>query len=257
SSPPDRVLILNRSDRVHGMCAPDGLHSGFRKSEVLDLTFPNQILHRAGHIFNRDIGIDTMLIEQIDHVCPESFQRSLSNFFDVLWSTVYADLLAFGTDLESELGGDHHSLAHWSQCFADELFIREWAVNFSRVKERDASFHRCSQKRNHLLLILRWAIARAHSHAAKADRRDFEIALAEFALVHFPKSLRKAGTHELTSYFLIFTSYFLHHSELSEAISIAKRYFTSDLSSLRHSSWWAHAERSVHRRQCCPSIQHK
>src|SRR5439155_9069591 len=190
----------NRSDRVHGMCSPDGLHSGFRKSEVLYLTFPNQILHRAGHIFDRNVRIDTMLIEQIDHVCPESFQRSLSNFFDVLWSTVDADLLAFGIVLESELGGDHHSLTHWSKRFADELFVREWAVNFSGVEERDASFHRCSQKRDHLLLILRRTVARAHSHAAESDCRYCQTALSKFTLLHF---LRKSGIQE-TRNFLFF-----------------------------------------------------
>ena len=170
------------------MCSPDGLHSGFRKSEVLHLTFPNQILHRAGHIFDRNVRIDTMLIEQIEHVCPESFQRSLSNFLNVLWSTVDADLLAFGTDLESELGGDHHSLTHWSQRFADELFVREWAVNFSGVEERDASFHCCSQKRDHLLLILRRTVARAHSHAAESDCRYCQTALSKFTLLHFQTS---------------------------------------------------------------------
>src|SRR5690348_14425746 len=99
------------------MCATDRLHSGFGKSEVLHLALLNEVLHCASHIFDRHARINTMLIEQIDHVCPESFQRSLSNLFDVFRSTVDADLLAFGTDLESELGGDDHSFTHWSQRF--------------------------------------------------------------------------------------------------------------------------------------------
>jgi hypothetical protein len=32
-----------------------------------------------------------MLIEQIDDICPESFERGFSNFLDVLWPAVHAD----------------------------------------------------------------------------------------------------------------------------------------------------------------------
>jgi len=52
----------------------DRLHSWLRKSEMLHLAFVNQFLPRTSYIFNRHVGINTMLIEQIDKVCPQSFQ---------------------------------------------------------------------------------------------------------------------------------------------------------------------------------------
>src|SRR5216117_1646904 len=125
-----------------------------------------------------------MLIEQIDHVPSESLQRSFSNFLDVLWPTIDTHLLAFGTNFESEFGGDHHSLAHRSQRFADEFFVGERAVNFGRVEKGDATFHRCADKRNHLLLILRRPIAKTHPHTAHPDGRDFQATLSKFALFH-------------------------------------------------------------------------
>src|SRR6266487_1505329 len=50
-------------------------------------------------VFARHVGINAVLIEKVDHVRPKSFQRSFSNFFDVLWPAIKTDLLAFGAKL--------------------------------------------------------------------------------------------------------------------------------------------------------------
>ena len=53
-----------------------------------------------------------MLIEQIDNVCPESFERSFSNFFALLWPAIHTDCpIALWIEFESKLCGDHHLLA--------------------------------------------------------------------------------------------------------------------------------------------------
>ena len=83
-----------------------------------------------------------MLIEQIDNIGPESFQRSVGNLFDVLRPTIESNLLTLRTKFESELGGNCDSLTHRSQRFAHELFVRERAVGLGGVEECDASFHR-------------------------------------------------------------------------------------------------------------------
>src|SRR5438067_10173311 len=41
-----------------------------------------------------------------------------------------------------------------------------------------------AEQRDHLLLVLGRAVGKAHAHAAQADGRHFEVALAEFALLH-------------------------------------------------------------------------
>src|SRR5438034_1771900 len=113
------------------MCATNRLHSSFRKAEVLHLACSNQFLHRTGDVFNRHAGIDAVLVEQINHIRPESLQRSFSDLFDVLWPTVQADLFTFRTKFETEFGCYHHLTTERSKRFADELFIRERSVNFS------------------------------------------------------------------------------------------------------------------------------
>src|SRR2546430_4843907 len=130
-----------------------------------------------------------MLIEQIDHVPSESLQRSFSNFFDVLWPTIDTHLLAFRTNFESELRSDHHLLTHRSERFAHKFFVRERSVNFSGIEERDAKFNRLAKQRDHLLLIFRRTVPKAHSHTAQPDGRDFQATLSKFALLHFSELL--------------------------------------------------------------------
>ncbi len=65
-SPPKRVFTLQRSDRLDRVCAADRLHSRFRKSEVLNFSFLNQSPYRSSDVFDRNVRIDAVLIEQID-----------------------------------------------------------------------------------------------------------------------------------------------------------------------------------------------
>src|SRR5580704_1926366 len=76
------------------------------------------------------------------------------------------------------------TLALWSERFAHQFFVHVRAVNFGGVKECDAAFHGGTQNRGHFLLVFRWAIGKAHSHAAEPDGRNFQIAFSKFALLH-------------------------------------------------------------------------
>ena len=62
-SPPQRVLALERRHGLDGVGAADRLRAGFGEAEVLDLAFLNQLLHRAGDVFDRHVRIDAVLIE--------------------------------------------------------------------------------------------------------------------------------------------------------------------------------------------------
>jgi hypothetical protein len=169
------------------MGATDCLHSCFRKAEVLHLACLNQLLHRPCHVFDRHVRVNAVLIEQINDINLKPLERSLGDILDVRWPTIQT--LPAGTSVrikfESELRCYHHSPAERSEGFAHKFFICERAVNFSGVEERDAAFHGCPKNRRHLLLVLGWAVGKAHSHAAQPDGRDFEIGVAKFALLHF------------------------------------------------------------------------
>ena len=120
------------------------LYPCFRKAEVPHLALLNQLLHRPGHVFDRHVRVDTVLIEEIDVLGLESLERALRDLLDVLWPTVQADptLLTGGIELEAEFGGDHHSLAEGRQGFAHELLVHERAVHFGGIEERHAQIYR-------------------------------------------------------------------------------------------------------------------
>src|SRR5271157_1058886 len=67
---------------------------------------------------------------------------------------------------------------------AHEFFVRERAVDFGRVEERDAAVHCGMEKIGHLLLIFGRTVGKAHAHAAEPESRNFQIAFAKFALLH-------------------------------------------------------------------------
>ena len=100
-------------------------------------------------------------------------------------------------EVEPELGGDHHLLAERGERFAHELLVRERAVDLGGVEERDAALDGRAEQGDHLLLVRRRAVAKAHAHAAEADGRDFQVALSEFALLH--GSLPVADADKLAS----------------------------------------------------------
>jgi hypothetical protein len=66
--------------------ATNGLCVRFRQAEVLDLALLNQDLHRSCHIFDWHLGVNAVLIEEIDDVGLEPFERLL----DMLRPTIEA-----------------------------------------------------------------------------------------------------------------------------------------------------------------------
>ena len=153
---------------------------------MLDLALLNQVFHRSGDVFNGYVGINPVLIEQIDGIHFEALQRAFGNLLDVLWPAVqtYPSALARGIELEPELGSDHHFPTEGRKGFAYEFFVGKRAVDFGGVEERYAAFHRCPEQSDHLLLIGRRAVRRGCSHAAESNGRNFQIAFPKFALLH-------------------------------------------------------------------------
>src|SRR6266567_1596030 len=184
-APPQRVFALDRGDRLDGVRPPHRLHARLGKSEVLDLAFADQVLDRAGDIFDRHARVNAMLIEQIDDARLQSLERRFGHLFDVIGTAVEAPLLAvFRVDIEAELGCDHHLIANGSQSLAYEFLIRERAIDFGGVEEGNPTFECRPDERNSLLLVDRGTVAVAQSHAAQPDGRNLQSTVSERALLH-------------------------------------------------------------------------
>ena len=57
---------------------------------MLDLALRDQVLHRAGDVLDRHIGIDPMLIEEIDRLDPQPLQRAFGRLPDAFGAAVEA-----------------------------------------------------------------------------------------------------------------------------------------------------------------------
>src|SRR5271165_486961 len=143
---PKRIFALDGGNRLNGMCAPQCLRSRFGKTEILDLSFLNQVLDRSGDVFDWHVRVNTVLIEQIDAVHPEALKRGLDHLPDMLRLAIEPlTLLCPRINVEAKLCGDDHLVTHGSQRFADEFLVDEWAIHFSGIEEGFPSVPRLNE----------------------------------------------------------------------------------------------------------------
>ncbi len=168
---PERVFALHGGDRLNCVCATDGLCCCFRKPEVLDLALVNEVLHGSRHVFDRDLGVHAVLIEEVDGIDPEPLERAFGRLRDVLRPAVQADptRTPIGLELVGELGGYDDPPAEGEELFADEFFVGVRAIDFSSIEEGDPAIHGRMEKREHLVPVRKRSVGPAHSHAAEPD----------------------------------------------------------------------------------------
>src|SRR5271155_2197333 len=127
-----------------------------------------------------------MLVEKIDDIGSEALERSLGYFLDVRGTAVEAGLFAgAGINFEAELGGDYHPAAQGSERLAHQFLVSVGAIDLRGVEECDAQFDGLADQRDHILLVRGRTEAKAHAHAAEAEGGDFQVAVSQFALLHF------------------------------------------------------------------------
>ena len=88
--PPQRVFALEGGDRLDGVRAADRLHPCFGQTEVLDLALSDQVLHRTGHVLDRHVRVNPVLIEQVDRLDLEPLERAFDGLLDVFRPAVQA-----------------------------------------------------------------------------------------------------------------------------------------------------------------------
>ena len=150
------------------MRTTDGVQPRFGQPEVPDLAFANQVFDRTGDVFDRHVGVDAVLVEEVDPIGLEPLQRRLRHLANVRRPAVQSSRLAV-VELEAELGGDHNLIAHWTKRLADQFFVRERSVGFGRVEERDAALEGRADDANALGMARRLTVAEADPHTAEPD----------------------------------------------------------------------------------------
>src|SRR5581483_5192282 len=168
------VLVLHRRHRLHGVRSADGVGADLGQPEMVHLAGLDELFHRAGDIFDRDVGVDAVLVEEVDVVGAESPEHGVDDLADVFGPAVEASPLAGGRiDREPELRGDDHLVAHRGERFADKFFVDEGAVGLGGVEEGDPAVDGVTDQLDPGLAVGWGAVVDAQSHAAEPDGGDF------------------------------------------------------------------------------------
>src|SRR5439155_19849953 len=110
------------------MRSPDGFRTRLGESEVQHLSFSDQILYRRSDLFDQHLGIDPVLVKEINAVGSKTLQRRLRHLLDMLWAAIETTAGAF--QVKTKLRSDPHLVANRRERFSDQFFIGIGAVNF-------------------------------------------------------------------------------------------------------------------------------
>lgn len=156
--------------------------AGLGQAEVADLALGDQVAHGAGHVLDRHVRVDTVLVEQVDMVGAQALETGFGHGADVLGAAVQAGI---GARIpEAELGGDHQLVAVRRQGLAEQVFIGVRAVHFGGVEEGHAAFNGRVQQGDALAALDRLAIGMGQAHATQAQGGNLQAAAAEFTCLH-------------------------------------------------------------------------
>src|SRR5438445_2954201 len=174
---PERVLALERRDRMHLVRAPDGLLARLGQAEVTDLSPPNEIGHRAHHVLDRHLLVDAVLVEEVDVIGLEPARGGFHHLADVLRAAIEANDLPI-VEPEAELGGDDHLIALALESASEKLLVVPDAVGLGGVEERHPQLDGALDGSDRFRIVA-GAVRLAHPHATEAQLRDLESLLSE------------------------------------------------------------------------------
>ncbi len=169
---------------MNGMGAPECGAADFGEAKEADFAFSNQLADRASHVFDRDLAVDTMLVEQIDIIGLQPAQGALDRLADRGRAAVGlgAELAAI-LEPEAEFGGEIHSIPPVAEGAAEKLFVGVWAVAFGRIEEVAAQLDGAMKSGDRLRLVRR-PVRLAHAHAAEPNGANPQALGAQLPLAH-------------------------------------------------------------------------
>jgi hypothetical protein len=108
---------------LHRVRAADRLYARLQEAEVAHLALLDQLLDGPGDLLDRHVGVDAVLVEQVDPVGAQPPQRVVYARADCLRAAVEPGLAAGAEEVEAELGRDHDLLAYGFERLADQLLV--------------------------------------------------------------------------------------------------------------------------------------
>lgn len=139
----------------------------------------NQVCDGSRHLFNRDLAVNAVLIEQINMIGGKPPKRRLHRPPDLLGTAVHANgLTTF--DTETEFGGENDLITAPGERAPQKRLVREWSIDFGGIKECASQFDGPVQSR-YRFPVIGDAIRLAHAHATEPECGNFKSLSAQSA----------------------------------------------------------------------------
>ena len=146
-----------------------------------DLALRDQVSDRASDLLYRHAGIDSVLVEQVDCLDAEATEGRVGGLPDQL-RAAGKRRPAVRVDLP-ELRGNDDLITNGSERVAHDLLVRERPIDLRRVEERHSEVHRLPDQPNGLVPGQSGTAVVAQAHAPKPERRYFQPARPQHALL--------------------------------------------------------------------------
>src|SRR5687768_1769073 len=138
---------------MHRMGAPDRSRSSLAKSQVSYLPGPYELGHRAHCFLDRHIGIDAMLIVEIDDLDIEAPEAVFAGLAHIIGPAAHAPETSIFAAYIAEFGGEKHFVAAPRSRAADEFLVAPDAVHVGSVEEIYAPIERMVDRRDRFRII--------------------------------------------------------------------------------------------------------
>ena len=129
------------------------------------------------------VGIDAVLVVEVDVVDAEPRERRLAGLADVLGAAVDALPAAVVAAHVAELGRQHDLVASLGDGASDQQLVLERTVDVGRVEEEDAQVEGAVDGGDRLVVVGH-AVELRHPHAAQPLGRHLEPLAAQLACLH-------------------------------------------------------------------------
>jgi hypothetical protein len=130
------------------------------------LALAHEFSHRSNRIFDRRVGIDAMLVIEVDDINPQPFQAFVAALAHIVRLSVDPQKLAVGSPHVAEFGSDNNIVALALDGLAEELLIGSHPIHIGRIEKIDTKLQGPVDGGDGFRIISA-RIELGHSHAAQ------------------------------------------------------------------------------------------
>jgi hypothetical protein len=173
---PQGVLRLQGGDPVDGVGAADGVHPRLGQADVADLALGDQLGQGADGVLDRGVGVDAVLVVQVDVVGAEPPQGAVDRGADVGRAAVEVAGAAAGVGDHAELGRHHDLVAAAVDGAAEEFLVGVGPVDLGGVEQGNTEVEGSVDGADGLgVVAARAGVGVGHPHATEADAGDVQL----------------------------------------------------------------------------------